>query len=116
MADKPAKISTGGVKKGRNEGEKAVTANRLSDGITVYLYEDGSWHDSLRGAAVFEGDDALAALEQATVEETIVVGPYLMDVVQDGETVVPAGRALLRETIRSAGPTIKSDYSRTEVQ
>ena len=110
MAD-PVKISAGGVKKARNEGEKAVTANRLSDGIAVYLYADGSWRDALRGAAVFEGEAALAALTRATAQETEIVGPYLMDVETDGAAVRPAGRAFLRESIRSAGPTVKSDYS-----
>lgn len=108
----PKKISAGGVKKGRNEGEKVITANRLSDGLTVYLYADGAWKEELSGAAVREGDAAMAALEEATAQETAVVGPYLMDVERDEKgAVIPAGRGLLRETIRSAGPTVKSSYT-----
>ncbi|MEE4209122.1 MAG: DUF2849 domain-containing protein [Parvularcula sp.] len=99
----PAKISAGGVKKTRNEGLKAVTANDLFTGAVVYRTAHGGWSADLRDAAIFEGDDALSALSLATADEASVVGPYLMDVSPEK---APAGRAALRETIRRSGPTV----------
>ena len=111
MTEQPVKISTGGVKKGRNEGRKVITANRLIDGIPVYYTGAGSWDTALSAAQVVEGDDALSLLTATAAQETLVVGPYLMDVEVAEGAAVPAGRGTLREQIRDAGPTIPSDYS-----
>ncbi|MEM6650446.1 MAG: DUF2849 domain-containing protein [Pseudomonadota bacterium] len=107
----PAKISTGGVKKGRNEGEKVVTANRLSDGMVVYRGAE-TWAEDLSDATVVEGDAALALLEETNGEEGEIVGPYLMDVEREGDEIVPTGRGALRENIRDHGPTIHPQFGR----
>lgn len=104
----PAKISTGGVKKGRNEGLKVVTANDLRRGHVVYLTTDGQWTADLAAAQLAEGDAALALLDRAKRDEGAVAGPYLMEV---DAARSPDGRGRLRETIRRAGPTIRSDYT-----
>ncbi len=109
------KISIGGVKKGRNEGLKAITANRITDGTPVWLAGDGRWAESLTDAAIYEGDRAISALEFALRQEAMVVGPYLMDVTKDSGFVQPAGRTTVREAIRNAGPTVTSDYSASAV-
>ncbi|MCI5045441.1 MAG: DUF2849 domain-containing protein [Aquisalinus sp.] len=109
------KISIGGVKKGRNEGLKAITANRITDGVPVWLAGDGRWAELLSDAAVYEGDRAISALEFASQQEAMVVGPYLMDVSMENGSVQPSGRTTLREAIRDAGPTIPSDYSMSVV-
>ncbi|WP_306251510.1 DUF2849 domain-containing protein [Parvularcula sp. IMCC14364] len=106
-----AKISIGGVKKGRNEGLKAITANRITDGVPVWLAADGRWAESLADAAIYEGARALSALEYAAAQEAMVVGPYLMEIDRAAGSVQPAGRTILREAIRNAGPTVPSDYS-----
>lgn len=108
----PTKISTGGVKKGRNEGLKIITANRLTDGIVVYRRADGGWTELLAAAAVVEGDDALSLLEATQGEETCVVGPYLMDIEISHGAILPGGRGMLRETIRDQGPTIHPQFGR----
>lgn len=105
------KISTGGVKKGRNQGEKVITANSLQLGLVVYLAQDGSWTEDLSSAAIFEGEAAMAALATAQAQETLVVGPYLMDVETDTD-VTPDGRGRLREEIRKKGPTTRTDHGR----
>jgi hypothetical protein len=110
-AQSPAKIATGGVKKGRNEGEKVVTANRLTDGAVIYRKADGGWTEEIALAAVVEDDAALGALAAAQADESEGVGPYLMDVDTTGG-IAPSGRAKLRETIREAGPTIHPEFGR----
>lgn len=106
------KISTGGVKKGRNEGTKVVTANRLDNGIVVYRASAGTWTDDIDTALPVEGADAIAALEAASRDEHVVVGPYLMDVEQQGARLVPVGRGQLRESIRFFGPTVHPEFGR----
>ena len=110
-AQSPAKIAAGGVKKGRNEGEKVVTANRLTDGVVIYRAAGGAWTEDLQAAEVVEGEAALGALAAAQGDESESVGPYLMDVdASDG--VAPDGRGRLRETIREAGPTVHPQFGR----
>ena len=67
---------------------KAITANRLSDGAVVYL-----------------GDDE-AALTAAQGRKTEIADAYLITVSEDGAL---SGRERLRETIRTAGPTVRLD-------
>ena len=110
-AQTPAKIAAGGVKKGRNEGEKVVTANRLRDGVVVYRAADSTWTEDLSAAEVVEGEAAIGALAAAQADELDAVGAYLMDVDASGG-VVPDGRGKLRETIREAGPTIHPQFGR----
>ncbi|WOI53134.1 DUF2849 domain-containing protein [Parvularcula sp. LCG005] len=111
-AEKPAKISVGGVKKGRNEGLKIVTANRLVDGVVVYQTDDQQWTEDLGAATIVEGEDALALLDWALTDEGHVVGPYLMDVDEAETGVQPDGRGRLREEIRDRGPTIHPQFGR----
>lgn len=108
----PVKIATGGVKRGRNEGVKVITANHLFSGGVVYWTAEGSWTENLTHAVAVEGDEALLELARAKADEANSVGPYLMDVNDDA---VPAGRARLRETIRHDGPTIHPQFARRVV-
>ena len=85
---------------------KAITANLLSDGAVVYLDESGEWTAELAKAARYEGDAAEAALADAKLRATEIADVYLIEVSEDG---APAGRATLRETIRTAGPTVRED-------
>lgn len=85
---------------------KAVTANRLSDGAVVYLNEDRNWTADVRQAARYDADAAEAALSQAQARATEIADVYLIDISEEG---APAGRAALRETIRTAGPTVRTD-------
>ena len=85
---------------------KAVTANRLSDGVVVYLNDEDQWTVHLCTAAKFVDDDALSVLAAAQGRVREITDAYLIDVDEAG---APAGRAGLRETIRKTGPTVRID-------
>lgn len=100
------KPSQGGAKSSYGAAAQAVTANRLTDGVVVYLTADGGWSEWVRDAAAAEDKEARQALlarAEKDAEASLVVGPYLFDVVSDED-----GRprpASNREIIRSLGPT-----------
>ena len=85
---------------------KAITGNRLSDGAVVYLRDDDQWTSHIAEAARFAGDDAAPALAAAQTRIKEIADAYLIDVDENG---APSGRASLRETIRTAGPTVRTD-------
>jgi len=85
---------------------KAITANRLEDGAVVYLDDNGQWTAQIGRAARFDGEAGEAALADAKRRMTEIADIYLIDIGEDG---APAGRATLRETIRTAGPTVRRD-------
>ena len=82
-----------------------VTANRLTDGIVVYLASDGSWTEEIGRARIAETEDELAALEARAAEDVKarkVVAVYPMDVALHEGTVDPLS---VRERIRAAHRT-----------
>jgi hypothetical protein len=92
---------------------QAVTANRLTDGVVVYLTADDSWSESLQDAEVAEGKeaaDALLARGQAFFEpKNYVLDVYLFEVEKTDQGI----RAVsVRETIRQAGPTVRRDLGK----
>ncbi|MEP2830212.1 DUF2849 domain-containing protein [Parvibaculum sp.] len=91
---------------------QALTANRLSDGIVVYLTADQRWSETLQEAGVAEGKeaaDALLASATPFVEQNVVVEPYLFEVAPEDGGI----RAVsVRETIRQAGPTVRRDLGK----
>lgn len=91
---------------------QVVTANRLDDGIVVYLDPAGGWTERLGAALQIEGESALAAavaLGKKAEADQIVVESYPIDVARDG-AVLTALR--LRERIRAEGPTIHPELWR----
>jgi hypothetical protein len=82
-----------------------VTANRLIDGIVVYLAKDGGWTEEIGRARLAETEDEVKALEAEAAKDVAarkVVAVYPMDVaVRDG-TVDPLS---VRERIRAAHRT-----------
>lgn len=91
---------------------QALTANRLNDGIVVYLAADGRWSESLQDADVAEGKEAADALlvrAAPSVDRNEVVEPYLFEVSPEDEGI----RAIsVREIIRQAGPTVRRDLGK----
>ena len=67
---------------------KAITANRLSDGLVVYLARNGGWSDWITDARTAADDSqtaALVATGDRAVTARLVLDPYLIDVaVVDG--------------------------------
>ena len=87
-----------------------VTANRLTDGMVVYLTTTGDWATQFAAGAVLAdqaaADAALVDADRAAKQQ-LIVGQYLIDVLVDGEGVKPTST---RERIRAdRGPTIEVD-------
>ena len=84
---------------------KAVTANRLSDGLVVFLADKGGWSLSIGDARlVAEGSELDEALAYGKAQQAArIIVSYAIDVeVVDGKPLA----ARLRERIRAQGPTI----------
>ncbi|MDB5451683.1 MAG: hypothetical protein JWO33_261 [Caulobacteraceae bacterium] len=80
---------------------RAITANRLTDGDVVF-WKAGRWVERFAEAEVF-ADDALADAEVAkAVQPTVVVEPYVIDLVEGELGLAPVS---YRERIRCLGPT-----------
>ncbi|MFN3958389.1 MAG: DUF2849 domain-containing protein [Parvularculaceae bacterium] len=87
---------------------KAVTANRLSDGVVVWLGEDDRLVERFEDAALYTEETAAAALLRLAARTTVVAGAYLID----ADAAGPRGREALRETIRRYGPTVRRDLGK----
>ena len=92
--------------------DKVLTANRLTDGVAVWLNANGEWVTSLQEALVARHAEAEAALEaigKQAYADNKVVDVNLIDAEVVGGVVEPVR---LREKIRAAGPTIRSDLGK----
>jgi hypothetical protein len=82
-----------------------VTANRLTDGIVVYLAPDGGWVEDIAHARFAETEEETKALEELgkqAEKQRLVVAVYPMPVaLKDGE-VDPLS---VRERIRASHRT-----------
>ncbi len=91
---------------------QAITANRLSDGLVVYLGGSGGWSERLGDALITSDPDDAARLllEAEAAVSRHVVGPYLIDLTRDDAIPRPARR---REAIRAQGPTVETATAQT---
>ena len=88
---------------------KALTANRLADGEVVF-WKAGAWVERFADAELFEAEDAAAdAQARADAQITLLVDPYLIDVVDEGVGPAPLS---YRERLRALGPTNKPDHGK----
>ena len=81
---------------------KLLTANRLTDGLTLW-YSDSGWVEDGALAAKFDDEAAEALLLTWKARETEVVAPYLIPLTPNG---TPVQREHVREFVRANGPTI----------
>ena len=89
---------------------KALTGNRLDDGEAVFWGHTGDWVARFADAELFEDDaDAMAAEAHAKTELTVVVDPYLIDVIPSEGAWAPLS---FRERIRALGPTNKPEHGK----
>ncbi|MGE0502699.1 MAG: DUF2849 domain-containing protein [Rhizobiaceae bacterium] len=90
---------------------KVLTANRLTDGEAVW-YARGVWAEAIHGAELAAdkaGEERLEAIGKQAHADNLVVDVNLIDVdVVDG--VIRPTR--LREQIRVAGPTNRTDLGK----
>jgi sulfite reductase (NADPH) hemoprotein beta-component len=81
---------------------KALTGSRLADGEVVF-WKDGRWVERFTEATLFEDDAQAAEVEAAAKAQiTVVVDPYLIDLMDSDGLLVPLS---FRERIRALGPT-----------
>lgn len=88
---------------------QVVTANRLGDGLVVFLTAEGGWSENINQSRVADGKeagDALLAEASAPELDTVIVGPYLIEVEQQGGGLVPTK---YREVLRTKGPSVRQD-------
>jgi len=95
---------------------QVVSANRLSDGLVVYLCNEGaraSWSLDLDDATVAATDERAAELLALGVADAEsrheAVDPYLIEVAEKGGRLRPTK---YREVIRCLGPTVRSDLGK----
>jgi hypothetical protein len=87
---------------------QVVIANRLRDGITVFLAEDNAWVEAIDDAAVARSAERgreLLAIGEVAAAANVVVGPYLIDVLDQLGRRTPVE---WREVIRARGPTVET--------
>ena len=96
--------------------QQVITANRLTDGLVVFLAEDGCWVDSIQNAQVLSNSDDLKKrldLANAAEQAQIVVGPYEIEVTSEGTGGIRPVR--YRERIRAYGPTSHADFANQNI-
>ena len=82
-----------------------ITANRLTDGIVVYLASDGEWTEQIAEARLADNDEEIKALEaeaEKAVQERLVISVYPMPIALNDGVVDPLS---VRERIRAAHRT-----------
>ena len=88
------------------------TANRLTDGVVVYLDEDDRWTENFGRGFVIADDEKLAkktAVAQAAAEAAVVVDPYAIEVTDEGGEIRPVR---YRERIRAFGPPVHPEFAK----
>lgn len=87
--------------------DKVLTANRLADGIAVWLNAGGQWTENLQEALIARHTEAASALEEIGKRDfsaNLVVDVNVIDVEEENGVIRPVR---LRERIRAAGPTME---------
>lgn len=86
---------------------QVASANRLADGVVVFLDEAGGWTERLEKAALARDErSSELLLARAKAEGASVVDPFLVAVSEEEDgTIVPLS---LREKIRASGLTFET--------
>lgn len=92
--------------------QEMITANRLADGLVVFLDAAGGWSEDFHKGAIVEDADAkakaLATAAQAAADN-LVVDPYPIELELRAGHLAPKA---LRERIRATGPTVRTDLGK----
>lgn len=88
-----------------------IIANRLRDGVVVFLAPNEGWEPAIAAGALIDNEaDAgkLMAVAKRHEGECQVIDPQLIDVeLTDGQPRPTA----IREAIRAFGPTVRTDLA-----
>ena len=96
----------------KKELRQVLTANLLRDGLVVFMTDGAAWSPWIEDAAVVTTKEAALELEghgNIAAKANVVVGPYLIDVIEEN------GRpraALIREHLRTLGPSVRRDLGK----
>ncbi len=94
---------------------QVVSANRLDDGIVVFVGRDRAWVELLDAARLFDTKadmEAAVAVAQKDVAANRVVDIFPFEVKISGDTVTAVA---LRDIIRTSGPTVHRDHGKQAV-
>ena len=83
-----------------------LTANRLSDGLVVFLTPANTWSEQIDEAVLAQEPLANAGLEKRGQEfeaANLVTGAYLVEAERSEGAITPIH---VRERIRASGPTV----------
>jgi hypothetical protein len=92
--------------------QQVVIANRLTDGVVVFLGRDRRWVERLEDCPPAEEPQeasALLALGTKAEEDQQVVGPDLIEVKVSHGAMVPVK---MREAMRAKGPSTRTDLGK----
>lgn len=93
---------------------QVLTANRLSDGVVVYLTAAGRWSERIAEARIADKAAAKALVGEAERTAGEIVEPYLIDVEAAAETGAP-WPLRFRERIRAFGPPVHPQFAKIEI-
>ncbi len=91
---------------------QVFTANRVTDGVVVYLGEDDRWTESFGQVSIIADDNALAektVAAEAAAAAAAVVDPYAIEVTDEGGEIRPVR---YREQIRAFGPPVHPEFAK----
>ena len=99
----------GGVRPSDLSMPQMIIANRLHDGVVVFLAPGEAWEPAISAGTLIDSDGdaaALLAVAKRHEGECQVIDPQLIDVeIKDGQPHPTA----IRESIRAFGPTVRTD-------
>jgi hypothetical protein len=92
------------------EAKAAVTANRLGDGLVVWLTANHEWVEDFRDAEIFAGPAIDVGVAEGVEAEKrlLVVAAYAVDVDMTKDGPVPVKT---RERVRVLGPSVRTDLA-----
>jgi hypothetical protein len=91
---------------------KVLTANRLSDGIAVWLGRSRLWVEHVEEAWGAATPESVQALEAIAAEAQAAAQHCDVNLIDAEETPQGLRPVKLRERIRAAGPTIRLDLGK----
>ncbi len=92
-------------------GPQIITANRLHDGLVVFLAGGGEWiRTPERARVAHDANQANALQDEAALaaRANLIVDPYLIEVSQEDKIPVPVAH---RERMRISGPSVSTSLN-----